>query len=84
MLAGFAMFFRKPGRKTAENRDSGNLARSLQFPLHPPDGPAAKSRRSTMTLNLTNVQSVAVSLFGALIAATLFISAAIGPAGQLI
>ena len=37
-----------------------------------------------MTLNLTNVQNVAMSLFGALVAATLFISAAVGPAGQLI
>jgi hypothetical protein len=37
-----------------------------------------------MTLTLSNVQNVAISLFGALIAATLFISAAVGPAGQLI
>jgi len=37
-----------------------------------------------MTLNLTSIQNVTVSLFGALVAATLFISAAVGPAGQLI
>jgi hypothetical protein len=37
-----------------------------------------------MTFNLSNVQQLAVSVFGALIAASLFISAAVGPAGQLV
>ena len=37
-----------------------------------------------MTTNLSNLQNVAVSFVGALLAASLFISAAIGPAGQLI
>ena len=37
-----------------------------------------------MTVNLTSLQNVAVSLVGALIAATLFISAAVGPVGQII
>ena len=37
-----------------------------------------------MTLNLNSLQNVALSLVGALIAATLFISAAVGPAGQII
>ncbi len=37
-----------------------------------------------MTFNLTSLQNVTVSLVGALIAASLFISAAVGPAGQLI
>ena len=37
-----------------------------------------------MTVNLTSLQNVAVSLVGALIAASLFISAAVGPVGQLI
>ena len=37
-----------------------------------------------MTLNFANLQNVAVSLVGALLAASLFISAAVGPAGQLI
>lgn len=37
-----------------------------------------------MTANFTSLQNVAVSLVGALIAASLFISAAIGPVGQLI
>jgi hypothetical protein len=37
-----------------------------------------------MTLNFGNVQHLALSFVGALFAATLFISAAVGPAGQLI
>lgn len=37
-----------------------------------------------MTINLTSLQNVAVSLVGALLAASLFISAAVGPVGQLI
>lgn len=37
-----------------------------------------------MTFNISNVQQLAVSVFGALIAATVFISAAVGPAGQII
>ena len=37
-----------------------------------------------MSINLSNRHSVALSVFGALVAATLFVSAAIGPAGQLI
>jgi hypothetical protein len=78
------MFFRKGPPKTAENRNSAGLARSLHFPWHPPDGLAACQRRNTMTVTLTGLQSAAISLFGALIAATLFISAAVGPAGQLI
>ena len=37
-----------------------------------------------MTFNLTSLQSVTVSLVGALIAASLFIFAAVGPAAQLV
>lgn len=37
-----------------------------------------------MTVNLAAFQNTAVSLFGALIAATLFVSAAVGPATHLI
>jgi hypothetical protein len=37
-----------------------------------------------MTFNFANLQHVAVSIVGALVAATLFVSAAVGPAGQLI
>jgi ABC-type multidrug transport system permease subunit len=36
-----------------------------------------------MTFN-ANISQLAVSIVGALIAATLFVSAAVGPAGQLI
>jgi hypothetical protein len=37
-----------------------------------------------MTFNLNSLQHIAISAVGALFAATLFISAAVGPAGQLI
>lgn len=37
-----------------------------------------------MTFNLNNVQQLAVSAIGALFAASLFISAAVGPVGQFI
>ena len=37
-----------------------------------------------MTFNLTNLQQVAVSIVGALFAASLSISAAVGPVGQFI
>lgn len=37
-----------------------------------------------MTFNLGNLQSITISLFGALVAASLLISAAVGPVGQLI
>jgi hypothetical protein len=37
-----------------------------------------------MTFNFANAHQFAVSILGALVAATLFVSAAVGPAGQLI
>ena len=37
-----------------------------------------------MTFNLSNLQQIAVSAIGAIFAASLFISAAVGPAGQFI
>ena len=37
-----------------------------------------------MTFNFANLQQIAVSIVGALVASSLFISAAVGPAGQLI
>jgi hypothetical protein len=37
-----------------------------------------------MTFNLANLQQLAVSIVGALVASTLFISAAVGPGAQLI
>jgi hypothetical protein len=44
----------------------------------PMDGPAAETRRLKMTLSFT-MQKLALSVFGALVASSLFISAAIGP-----
>jgi hypothetical protein len=49
-----------------------------------PDRSAAGSGRKTMTFNSANLQQLAISALGALFAATLFISAAVGPAGQLV
>lgn len=37
-----------------------------------------------MTFNFVNVQQIAISAVAALFAASLFISAAVGPAGQLV
>jgi hypothetical protein len=37
-----------------------------------------------MTFNFSNAPQFAVSILGALLAASLFISAAVGPAGQLV
>jgi hypothetical protein len=37
-----------------------------------------------MTFNLANLQQFAVSVVGALIAASVFVSAAVGPVGQII
>jgi hypothetical protein len=49
-----------------------------------PNGSAAGSGRKTMTFSSANLQQLAISALGALFAATLFISAAVGPAGQLV
>jgi hypothetical protein len=43
------------------------------------DGPKAGSRRYDMTLSLNTMQSLALSLVGALVASSLFLSAAVGP-----
>lgn len=60
------------------------LARAVQsFVAWSTDGPAAGSGRYKMTFNL-NIQQFLVSAVGALFAATLFVTAAVGPAGQLI
>ena len=37
-----------------------------------------------MTFDLSSLQRVAISAFAALLTASLFVSAAVGPAGQLI
>jgi hypothetical protein len=55
-------------------------AKSLAWPQ---DQPSAASGRLKM-INVSNFQQVAVSALGALFAAALFISAAVGPATQLV
>ena len=37
-----------------------------------------------MTFNFASLQHIAISALGAIFAATLFVSAAVGPAGQII
>jgi hypothetical protein len=37
-----------------------------------------------VTINFSNMQQLAVSVLGAIVAATLFVSAAVGPVGQLV
>jgi hypothetical protein len=70
--------------------ENGGFVAFLPFGTPPatPPAPAGWSDRvqgvTTMTFNISNVQQIAVSVFGALLAATLFVSAAVGPAGQLI
>jgi hypothetical protein len=70
--------------KTAEFRQFPRLACAVQNPLHA----AGWSRRiqgvRKMTFNLGNLQQVALSVVGAVLAASLFISAAVGPAAQFI
>jgi hypothetical protein len=44
----------------------------------PPDGPGTAIGDKTMTISL-NLQQLAISVIGALIASSLFISAAVGP-----
>jgi hypothetical protein len=69
----------------ADFRHFLNLARLLQTCLAwPGDGPPVGSGRYKMTFNLTSLQQLAVSLVGAVFAASLFVSAAVGPVGQFI
>jgi hypothetical protein len=68
----------------ADFRRFMDLARPLQRFLHPADGPTGIQGVTTMTFNISNMQQVAVSFIGAVLAATLFVSAAVGPVGQFI
>jgi hypothetical protein len=70
----------------AEFRHFFRLARSLQHLLHGRrNGPDGRLKGEfEMTFNLNSLQHIAVSAIGAVFAATLFISAAVGPAGQFI
>ena len=69
----------------ADFRYFSRLARSLQSLWH---GRRINRRpvsgRLTMTFNFTSLQHIAVSAIGAIVTATLFISAAVGPAAQLV
>jgi hypothetical protein len=71
-------------RKSAEIRGERHLARSLQFSRHRCRTIRRHEWRQTMTFNLASLQNVTLSLVGALVAATLCISAAVGPAAHLI
>lgn len=69
----------------ADFRHLFGLARSLQILWHGRRMVrTAGSGRRTMTFNLNSLQHIAVSAIGAIFAATLFISAAVGPAAQLV
>jgi hypothetical protein len=84
-LVEFATNIERAGVEMAEIGRKPHLARSLQLLLHRrgrSDG--ARSGRQTMTFNLSSIQNATISLVGALVAATLFISAAVGPAAQLV
>ena len=60
------------------------LARPMQNHEYPAGWSGGGSGRQTMTLNFGNMQQLAISVVGAIFAASLFISAAVGPAGQFI
>jgi hypothetical protein len=80
-----SLLSRKRLPKSEEIRPKLHLARSLQFLLHRRRMVRGQSSGTkTMTFNLTGLQSITVSLFGALVAASLLISAAVGPAVQLV
>jgi hypothetical protein len=75
-----------PASAQSKNR---SFLRFLRFGTLPanclawlPDGPAAGSGKKKMTS--INVSQIATSLLAALVASTLFISAAVGPAAQFI
>jgi hypothetical protein len=68
----------------ADFRRFHDLARPLQHCLHPADSPTGVQGVTTMTFNISNMSQLAVSVFGALLAATLFVSAAVGPVSQFI
>jgi hypothetical protein len=65
-------------------RHFSELARPLQNPWHGAGRSGAGSGRNTMTFTNTSLSHFAVSIVGALVAATLFVSAAVGPVAQFI
>lgn len=61
------------------------LARLMQMRWHGRgNGPTAGSGRLKMTFNIANLQQVVVSVVGAVLTATLFVSAAVGPVAQFV
>lgn len=56
----------------------------MQILLHAAGWTGGHSGRQTMTFNIASLQHIALSAVGAVLAASLFISAAVGPAGQFI
>jgi hypothetical protein len=68
----------------ADFRHFLHLARRMQSSLHPGGLAAGRSGRNTMTFNLTSLQQIALSVVGALFAASLSISAAVGPVAHII
>ena len=57
---------------------------TAELPISALDQPGAGSGSKTMTYNFSGLQQFAMSVVGALIASSLFISAAVGPVGQFI
>jgi hypothetical protein len=72
------------GRKTTVFRHFLHLARRMQNFLQPAEWSVGRSGRHKMTFNLTSLQQIAVSVVGALFAASISISAAVGPVAQFI
>jgi hypothetical protein len=72
------------GQKVADFRHFLHLARRMQFSLQPAEWSVGSSGRHTMTFNLTSMQQIALSIVGALFAASISISAAVGPVAQFI
>jgi hypothetical protein len=89
-LAEFTALWRRclsavqvPKTETADFCAFRGLARPLQSIWHGrPGSPAAGSGRTNM-LNTANIQQLALSVLGALVASSMFLSAAL-PVGQLI
>jgi len=71
-------------QKFAEFRHFLHLARHMQNSLQPVEWSVGSSGRHKMTFNLTSLQQIALSIVGALFAASISISAAVGPVAQFI
>ena len=72
------------GQKLADFRHFPCLARRVQNSLQPAEWSVGRSGSLKMSFNLTSLQQIAVSVVGALFAASISISAAVGPVAQFI